>query len=407
LTDAEFLAAYRAHGSARAMASAERMCRKAITKRLRRLALGAAAPPVGYDPVAVTTDGEGAVRSVRSVPEGTHTHKPIVLPDHAVQFVTTLLDGAGNIRAQYVRGERDKGDRYAAALSAVDRHFDELEERLASVEAVPAPRVEPSQLQTTLLLGDPHIGMLSWHLETGTDFDLSIAERQMNAAVTLLLDRCPPAHRLVIANLGDFFHAEDDKAVTPRGGNKLDVDGRAGKILDVGFGCVEQCVLTGLERYPEVVLLTLPGNHDPRLARVLERWTRARFRGEPRLIVLPADNPYVFTTWGQNLHMFHHGDGAKPHDLPAIMASYDDGKLWGAHVYRQIYTGHVHHLQRKEFPGVVWESSRTLAPGDYWHHHSGYRAGRGMRAVTHHAEHGHIREDALGAREVELALSAG
>ena len=246
--------------------------------------------------------------------------------------------------------------------------------------------------------------MLSWHLETGTDFDLRIATAQLEKAVDMLLARAPQAQRLVIANLGDFFHAEDDRQLTPRGGNKLDVDGRWGKILDLGFACLERCIERGLQKYPWVEVVNLPGNHDPRLSRVLARWLATRFRNEPRVGVRGNDDPFMFVSWGQNLHFYHHGDGAKPHDLPAIMAAYQDGEPWGQHRHRMIYTGHIHHLQRKEFPGVVWESSRTMAPGDYWHHHSGYRAGRGMRAVTHHKEHGHIREDLIGAREVELAL---
>jgi hypothetical protein len=384
--------------------------RRALTAE-RRAALGHAAPPLGYAPVSVTTDGDGAVRAVRSIPEGDEPHQPLVLEGHQIRFVTSLLDSAGNVKLQYVRGERSSEDRYAAALAAVDRHFEELGGRWANMldqthlqHERTAPAAVANDLQVTLLMGDPHIGMLSWHLETGTDFDLRIAEKQLLCAVDMLIARAPAAERLVVANLGDFFHAEDDSQKTPRGGNKLDVDGRSGKVLDIGFSCLERVILRGLEKYPSVVVVNLPGNHDPRLARVLSRWLTARFRAETRVEILSNDDPFTFVSWGENLHMYCHGDGAKPEALPAIMASWAEGKPWGAHRHRMIYTGHIHHLQRREYPGVVWESSRTMAPSDYWHHHSGYRAGRGMRAVTHHREHGHVREDLIGAREVELAL---
>lgn len=384
----------------------KRNARRRQLRAERRVALGSAAPPVGFEPVSVTTDGDGAVRAVRSIPEGDEAHQPLVLEGHQIRFVTSLLDSAGNVKLQYVRGERSHDDRYSAALAAVDRHFDGLLGRIADLLPVPvrAPAVVADDLQVTLLLGDPHIGMLSWHLETGTDFDVRIATAQLNTAVDMLLARAPAAQRLVVANLGDFFHADDDKQLTPRGGNKLDVDGRAGKILDLGFAALERCIERGLEKFGDVVVVNVPGNHDPRLSRVLARWLATRFRNESRVRIVPNDDPYIYVTWGANLHLYHHGDGAKPEALPAIMAAHDEGKLWGAHRHRMIYTGHIHHLQRREFPGVVWESSRTLAPGDYWHHHSGYRAGRGMRAVTHHREHGHVREDLISAREVELAL---
>lgn len=404
-TDAELVEAYERAGTYAGAATLLGLSRPAVRERLRRMQLGPAAPPAGFEPVSVSTDADGVARAVRSVPTGEEDHKPLVLPEHSIKFVSTLLDAGGNVRAQWVRGERDKDACYAAALAAVDRHFDALAERVA----LPAPTPQSTALahgalQTTLLLGDPHIGMLSWHLETGADFDLRIAEAQLVTAVNMLLARCPPAARLVVANLGDFFHAEDDTQRTPRGGNKLDVDGRTGKILDVGFRCLERCIERGLESYGDVHVVNLPGNHDPRLSRVLSRWLTTRFRDEPRVTVLPNDNPFLFTTWGDNVHMFAHGDGCKVEALPAIMAAHDGGKLWGMHPQRAIYTGHIHHLQRREFPGVVWESSRTMAPADYWHHHSGYRAGCGMRAVTHHAVYGMVREDAISAIEVELAL---
>lgn len=379
-----------------------------LSSAKRRAALGKACPPEGFAPVRVTNDGQGLVRAVRSIPEGDEKHvSPIVLEGHEVKFVTTHLNSEGGIISQYVRGE-PKAQAQRALLEAIDRHFDKLESRVRLPEPIelqcyPCTR-QLDDTQVTMLLGDPHIGMLSWHLETGTDFDLRIAERQMNMAVDLLISRSPRAAQFVLANLGDFFHAEDEKQVTPRGGNKLDVDGRTGKILDIGFGCLERAIEQGLLKYPVVKVICLPGNHDPRLSRVLARWLRSRFRNEPRVEILSNDDPFTFQSWGNNLHMFYHGHDAKVDDLPSIMSSYKEGRPWGEHPYRMIYTGHIHHLQRKEFRGCMWESSRTMAPGDYWHHAEGYRAGRGMRTVTHNKQFGHIREDVIGAREVELAL---
>jgi hypothetical protein len=54
----------------------------------------------------------------------------------------------------------------------------------------------------------------------------------------------------------------------------------------------------------------------------------------------------------------------------------------------------------KEFPGVVVESFRTLAPKDAWHHGSGYRAGRDMRLDIYHREHGLINRHIVGVRQV-------
>jgi metallophosphoesterase superfamily enzyme len=385
------------------------LAKRNLSSAQRRRSLGEAMPPDGFAPVRVTTGPDGNVVAVRSVPEGDEKHiSPIVLENHEVKFVTTLLDSEGAIKLQYVRGEPEKARLLQIALDRIDARFDAIASGRVPTAPVPLPAWPLTRyqedLQATLLLGDPHMGMLAWHRETGVDFDIRIAEKHMNMAVDLLLERAPKCETLVVANLGDFFHAEDEQQRTPKGGNKLDVDGRSGKILDIGFGCLERCVLRGLQKYKQVKVICLPGNHDPRLSRVLTRWLRTRFMFEPRVTVMANDDPFVYHTFGKNLFMFYHGHDVKVDELAPIMSVHEGGVPWGQHQHRWIYTGHIHHLQRKEYRGVIWESSRTMAPSDYWHHSMGYRSGRGMRMVTHHREFGAIREDLIGSAEVELAL---
>ena len=52
--------------------------RRAEIRAERRAGLGRACPPLGYQPISVTTDAAGAVRAVRSIPEGTGeaAHQP-------------------------------------------------------------------------------------------------------------------------------------------------------------------------------------------------------------------------------------------------------------------------------------------------------------------------------------------
>src|SRR6185437_3939467 len=103
----------------------------------------------------------------------------------------------------------------------------------------PAPPIEaPGTTDTDRLvaypLGDPHIGMLAWAAEVGESFDLHIAERELCECMKQLVARSPSASEAIIVNLGDFWHAQDDTQRTPTSGNKLDVDGRSGKVGQVG-----------------------------------------------------------------------------------------------------------------------------------------------------------------------------
>lgn len=375
-----------------------------MSAKKRRQTLGLASPPEGFVPFQVTSDGDGNVTAVRSRPEG--VDEPEFDLQHANQVVkgiSTLLDGEGNVSQQWIKTDIPKTVQQELMLRALDAHM----ERYKGAAMPVWPNLDQAadeDVRVTILLGDPHIGMLSWHLETGEDFDLKIAEAHMNAAVDLLVQRSPAAGSCVIANLGDFFHANDETALTPRGGNRLDIDSRFMHVTDIGYGMMRRVIDRARQKYRKVIVVNLPGNHDPAPARGLYKWLEAVYENCPEVEVVPNTNPYVFLEFGQNLTMFHHGDGCKVEQLPSVMAAYDKGRPWGRCEFREIQHGHYHHLRQKEHPGVVVEGSRTLAAQDYWHWHSGYRSGRGMRSIVHHKELGRLSEHVVGIKEVELVL---
>lgn len=374
----------------------------------RRRALGNAAPPQGFAPCKVTTNGEGEVTSVQSRPQNDlgQPKFDVQLQGQHVKGLSTLLDGEGNVTAQWIKTDAEKAHRERLALDALNAHMKQYERLGVMREVFLRPEYD-DDLQVSLMLGDPHIGMLSWHIETGEDFDLAIADQYMTAAIDLLIERCPRAGRCRVVNLGDFFHANDQTGQTPRGKNSLDTDSRFAKVTRVGYGMLNRFVERARLKFPHVEVLSLQGNHDPTISLALQMWLEAMYRGDLSVVIVPNESPYIYREFGQNLTLYHHGDGAKPDALPGIMAAHDRGRPWGRCEHREIQGGHVHHLQRKEYPGVVFETSRTTAPADFWHHWKGYRAGRGMRAVVHHREFGRIAEHTVGAREIELRISRG
>lgn len=378
-----------------------------MSARARRRELGNAAPPKGFAPVKVTTNGDGEVTAVQSKPEGPKNQVfDLQLQGQHVKGLSTLLDGEGNVTAQWIKTDADKAHRERLALDALNAHMKQYVGSGAIKLQLPLIADCRQNLQVSLMLGDPHIGMLSWHIETGTDFDLAIADQYMTAAIDLLIERSPLAGSCRIVNLGDFFHANDQTGQTPRGKNSLDIDSRFAKVTRVGYGMLNRFVERARLKYPRVEVVSLQGNHDPTISLALQMWLEAMYHGDSSVVIVPNESPYVYRQFGSNLALYHHGDGAKPDQLPGIMAAYDDGKLWGMCPHREIQGGHVHHLQRKEYPGVVFETSRTTAPADFWHHWKGYRAGRGMRSLVHHREFGRIAEHTVGAREIELRVKA-
>jgi hypothetical protein len=349
--------------------------------------------------------------------------------------VTRLEDPSGNLLKQYVKSERERAEPEPMPLDFVVKRIslntdgtgnvvskwtiadkkaqDRFEQFWAACEAAAAKyagtaepldaKFEPSADTVTVYpLGDPHIGMLAWRFETGADFDLAIATRELYAAVDMLVERAPASREAVLANVGDFFHAENDTQLTPRGGNKLDVDGRHAKVTELGFALYRRMVDRLLEKHDVVHVINVPGNHDPWMSRMLNIWLKAVYEKQPRVIIQDNRNPYTYLRFGKVLLGFAHGDGCKHEQLPGIMAS-DRPEDWGQARYRHWLTGHVHHVNGKEFPGCMVESFRTMAGRDSWHHGKGYRAGQSLSVITYDREYGELCRSTVDIRQVRAA----
>jgi len=78
----------------------------------------------------------------------------------------------------------------------------------------------------------------------------------------------------------------------------------------------------------------------------------------------------------------------------------DEPEAWGRTKYHYWLTGHIHHLTRKEYPGCIVESFRTMAARDYFAQHGGYRSGRSMEAMVLHREFGEFARYTVDIRQL-------
>lgn len=262
------------------------------------------------------------------------------------------------------------------------------------------PTPPPAYLTDDLLalygVGDPHFGMYSWAEETGDNFDLATAERLTKGAIDRLVTVAPPARVGLLMQAGDMFHMDDTTNRTPASGHPLDVDTRYQKVMVAGIRSMVYMARRMLEKHQEVVLWMLPGNHDPHASLALSLCLTAYFENEPRVRVDLSPSLFKYIRHGKVLIGGHHGHKVKMEDLPLLMAT-DRAADWGQSDLRYVYIGHIHHDRVKEVQGVRVESLRTLAAKDAWHASMGYRAGRDMRLIVHHALHGEIERHTCGA----------
>jgi hypothetical protein len=257
-----------------------------------------------------------------------------------------------------------------------------------------APFIAPpahasDDLLCAIPVGDPHNGLYVWAQECGADFDTDIARRIALSAADRLVSSAPMCSVGILLLLGDILHANDQSNATPGHKHQLDVDTRFVRVLGIVIEMYRQMALRMLERFPRVILKLIPGNHDPQSVWALAYALSAYFCNEPRVTVDLGPSKFWYYSFGKVLIGSTHGDTVKPEKLPGIMAA-DKPEEWGASRFRYWYTGHIHSKNSIEFPGVMWESFRTLAPQDAYAASHGYRSGRDMVAIVHHREFGEV-----------------
>ncbi len=250
------------------------------------------------------------------------------------------------------------------------------------------PKEVEDDLMVVIPMGDPHFGMHAWWEDAGEDFDLKIAENLTNGAIDRLVSASPPASVALLLNLGDMFHADNQRNVS-QSGHQLDVDGRWAKVQQVGLRSTIHCLRRMLEKYGKVIYRINRGNHDGHSSYALALMISCYFHEDPRIEVDLSPATAWYYQFGKNLIGSTHGDTIKGPNMGQVMAA-DVPELWGVTKYRTWYVGHVHHQDVKEYPGCVVEYFRTMAARDAWHAGQGYRAGRDMRCIVLHREFGEV-----------------
>ena len=305
-------------------------------------------------------------------------------PPQATHGTSTLYGSDGQIKLQWVKATTGRSpDEWA-------QHIKDVFADAQPVKKIPAPTGPCTKdLLTVYPIGDHHVGMYAWNEEAGDDYDIKIAARLLVKAMQHLVSVAPASHTGLVCNLGDFFHVDNLKAQTSRSGNHLDVDTRYAAMIRAGVMMLRAVIDAALTKHKQVRVICAIGNHDDIgalwLALALEQ-----FYGEnPRVEIDTSPAKFYYYRHGKVLIGVTHGDTGKPEKLHPVMAV-DRAKDWGETLHRYWFTGHVHNRKVLEFPGVMWETFRTLPPNDAWAAAAGYRAGRDMTCITFHSEHGEL-----------------
>lgn len=316
-------------------------------------------------------------------------------PAYMVKGTSTLYGPDGKVKQKWVKAEKDR------SADAAKLIFETLKDDLPKLPARRAEsKVYSKDLLSVIPFGDPHIGMHAWAEEAGEDFDLKIAERDLCAAVEVLVNKAPDAEQCLIANLGDYFHADNMDAETRRSHNKLDVDSRWAKVLRVGINAMRQCIESALKKHKHVTVINAIGNHDDHSSIFLTLALKHIYENEPRVTINDKPKSAHFHEFGKVMIAVTHGHSIKMAKLPEV-AWQEEPAMCGRTQFRYGLTGHIHHDSAKEYGTMKVESFRTLAARDAYASEHGYKAGRDMKLLVMHREYGEIERYTVSVQMLE------
>lgn len=292
----------------------------------------------------------------------------------------TKTQGGEPIWLKTVKAERDYWEGVQRAIEGV---------RSVDPSILPLPAEPQSDIIPWLQIGDAHIGMLASEAETGANFDIGIGKRELCAAAAALIEEAPPCERMVINDLGDGTHYETFRAMTEASGHVVDFDTRYWKMVDAYMEVSEFIAERALAKARTVDLIYNQGNHSRSNDTWMAAHMRSLHRNNPRVNVLSNECPYIAYRMGRVLVVVHHGDKAKPTKFRDVVAS-DFASDWGETDFRYLDGGHVHHSQRLEMAGCVFESWNNLAPRDKYAHDGGWRSKQCMSLVLRSRSYGEV-----------------
>lgn len=383
--------------AANAMGIPETSMRRRLTRAAERGMMGTKPVLPGFAIKTVSSrDGDAWVKQARAPGE------EFTLPaGHLVKGVSALVDPEGREVMKWVKTSQDAANREASLRAVLDALKAEVP-RAEPVALLPFKR-QPDLLNF-FALTDVHLGALSWHEETGADYDLDIAERLIIDWFAAAIDMAPRAETAVLAQIGDALHYDSMESKTPASGHILDADSRFPKIVRAAIRIFRRVVRMLLEKHGRVHVIMADANHDPASGAWLREMFAAFYDDEPRVTVDSSASTYYVYEHGDVSLFVHHGHRRNIGNVDTVFAG-KFREVYGRTRFSYAHLGHLHSDELKSTNLMKVERHETLAAPDAYAANGGWLSGRSAKVVTYHKKHGEVSRIILTPEMVEGAAA--
>lgn len=313
-----------------------------------------------------------------------------------ISGVSTHYGPEGEVLTQWVKTKASHQD----FAERMEMFVQGLVENIEPAKPVPVPKLDfQSDVALHLKIGDQHLGLCVYPNDASdTGYGVEQATSDLIGGAMYLIENSPPCERCVIVNVGDFFHANDRRNVTPAHGNALDVGGSQGAIARRGSHLLKTIVDLALSKHKTVEIINARGNHDPDAAVWLGIVLDAYYADEPRVKVYDSDDKWIVWEFDKTAVFVNHGE-KKPVDQYLYISNvYRD--IFGTREHIYIDNGHIHHKQVHEIGAARLEVWNPLTEADAYHTDNCYSAERSITSVLYHRQYGEVGRNRCGLRMI-------
>ena len=245
-------------------------------------------------------------------------------------------------------------------------------------------------------IADLHIGKLATKSGSNSSYNVRIAVTRALKAATGLLNKSQPYNIdkifFIIGN--DVLHTDTPKRTTTSG-TPQDTDGMWYDNFVIARKVYSK-IISMLSEVADVHVIHCPSNHDYMTGFMLADAVYCYFHNNENITFDVSSIHRKYTSYGDNLLAFSHGDGCKMEQVP-YLAAHEAPKMWANTKYRYAYLHHIHHKDYfkfrsgKDYIGMTVEYLRSPSSSDRWHNDNGYvGAKKAIEAFIHHPKFGQV-----------------
>lgn len=295
---------------------------------------------------------------------------------YTVKGISSLIDGSGKIKQQWIKTDRNKSD----WAELVELAISSIPKKVDSFSYISSDRstLTLDGLLTLYPVADLHLGLR----DTANQYNLKKAVQRYAVAFSKLIRQSPNSKTAIIANLGDFTHLDNLKGVTPAQHNILDSNASYSEIVSAAMQFAVDLINTTVQKHDQVFIIWKAGNHDEATGIVMLEALKHLYLKNPQVQIVDSNEWATYYQFGHNLLGFTHGHTVKLDQLPMLMAT-DKARAWGDTTNHVWHVGHFHHRIINEIPGCQIEIHRSPSPLDNWSTTKGYRSQRTVQSITY------------------------